>query len=72
MKYQKFYAFFIGSFERGDFKLDMQGKNSNLILDVARNIVNEITEQFVMDESHSLEFKNGLKHSIKIIDMWLK
>ena len=50
----------------------MQGKDTKLILDVARNIVDEIAEQWIMDKDHSEEFKNGLKHSIKVVDMWLK
>jgi hypothetical protein len=52
--------------------MDIQDKNSKLILDLARNIVDEIVEQWIMDEEHSEEFKNGLKHSIKVIDIWLK
>ena len=50
----------------------MQGNKKELILEVTQDIVNEIMEQWAVDKDHSVEFSNGLKYSIKVIDLWLK
>ncbi|MBU8730441.1 hypothetical protein KM915_10285 [Cytobacillus oceanisediminis] len=52
--------------------MDIKDKNSEIVLDVARSIVNEIAEQWIIDEEHTEEFKKGLRHSINVIDIWLK
>lgn len=42
-----------------------------LINEIARHIKKEIVNEWLDSEDKSVEFKDGLKHSIRIIDNWI-
>jgi hypothetical protein len=58
-------------FRRG-FTVANQNNNEELIRSIANRIIEALIEDYFSNTDRPYEFKKGIKHSVKVIDEWLK